>query len=73
MITIDEDKMREEVESFIEAELWSTSFTSDVIEMVWEVLFKETELSDEDDAAATVMYDKIFKECIDKMLKALKH
>ena len=73
MITIDENKMSEEVEGFIAAELCSSNFDGSVSELVWQTLFEGIELTDEDDAAATVVYNKIFKECLDKMLKALKH
>jgi len=74
MIIIDEDKMREEVEGFIEAELYNSTFSDSVIELVWEIHFKEAGMvTDEDDAIATKAFDKIFRECIDKMLKALKH
>lgn len=73
MLTIDEDKMREEVERFIICELGSSEFEASVIEMVWETLFKCVELTTEDDAAATQMFNTVFKECHDKLIKVLKN
>lgn len=75
MITIDEDKMSEEIEGFIQAELESSDFSTNVCELVWQTYFGEVrvELTDEEDAAATEVYNRIFKECLDKMLRALKH
>ncbi len=71
MITIDKDKLHEEIVGYIECELRGSDFGSNVSELVWQVCFKDETLTDKDDEAATKVYDAFYKKCMDAMIKAL--
>ena len=72
MITIDKDKMRKSIKKHIQLRLTTEEFDSDVCELVWLEMFgNNEEWTDEDDEKAYQMFNTIYKEYMDGMLKVL--
>ncbi len=69
---VDEKEMFALIKTEIANIFTDTDTDRNVCEMVWERMFDERLLDDEEDAAATVVYNKLYKHITDQLIQKME-